>query len=133
MTMLDLANVMVIPSNQAGRVHPAVDSIDRNRECLSIHGDDLEKIHLSVSRQNTLTLTMYARHTCSVGQTGIKHTHNPQHSSNTESYSSMDQCATTENRRQASARTKLRSSITSSSPSCPDEPILMAYHVLSHQ
>ncbi|PKK44870.1 hypothetical protein CI102_9478 [Trichoderma harzianum] len=76
MASLDLANVMVvIPSNQAGRSHPAVGSIDRNREPLSIHGDDREKIHLSVSRQNSLTLTIYERHTCAVGQTGIKHTY----------------------------------------------------------
>lgn len=75
MTSLNLANVMIIPSCQVGCIHSAVDSIDRNREHLSIYGDDLEKVHLPVSRQNSLTLAINERHTCPVGQTGIKHTH----------------------------------------------------------
>lgn len=43
MAVLNLANVVVIPSCQTDCIRSAVDSIDRNREPLSIHGDDLEK------------------------------------------------------------------------------------------
>lgn len=43
MAVLNLANVVVIPSCQTDCIRSTVDSIDRNREPLSIHGDDLEK------------------------------------------------------------------------------------------